>query len=131
MSDFIGIDFTKSRKDTIKFTLPGEGGGEGFEISVLPPTKRMFDALSRLGEIVDAWEDGDLEAGGFDMGKALEAVSEAMSHNAQMRPITVEYLESINFDITDVADFVTAYLYFLMRLVEEKNSFAPGLTREK
>ncbi len=131
MAEFTGIDFTKRRKDAIVFTLPVEAGSdEGFEISVLPPTKRTYDALQELASVVDKWSNGDLEADDFDMGAMLGAVADAMSHNSQMRKVTAEYLESIGFDLSDIADFTTAYLFFLMRLVDEKNSSAPGPTRE-
>ena len=130
MAEFVGADFTRSNKDLIKFTMPSEDGdGEGFEISVLPPTKRGFDAIRQLGDLVDKWQDGELEADDFDIGKTYVAVAEAMSHNLQMRRITPEYLEAVGFDISDISDFVYNYLSFLMLVVEAKNSFAPGLTR--
>lgn len=131
MAEFIGTDFTKRKKDVIKITLPvEEGSDDGFEVSILPPTKRGYEAMSRIAGIIAKWGDGDLEAEDLDMGEMLESVAEVMSHNLQMKKITPEFLEGIGFDLADVGEFVGSYIYFVMMLVEEKNSHAPGLIRE-
>lgn len=131
MAEFIGADFTKRKKDVIKITLPvEEGSDEGFEVSILPPTKRGYEAMSHIAGILVKWGDGDLEAADFDMQAILESVAEVMSHNLQMKRITPEFLDSIGFDLTDVGEFVGSYIYFVMQLVEEKNLPAPGPTRK-
>ena len=131
MAEFIGTDFTKKKKDVIKIILPvEEGSDDGFEVSILPPTKRGYEAMSHVANVIAKWGDGDLEAEDLDFGTMLKSTAEVMSHNREMKKITPEYLESIGFDLADMGEFVGSYIFFVMKLVEEKNSPAPGPIRE-
>lgn len=123
-----GTDFTKRRKDCITFTLPeGPGSEDGFEIGVLPPTKRIYDGLADIAGMIDRWTNGeDFDADGPDMDAMLETVANAMSHNVQMRRVTPQFLDDIGFDMSDIGEFVGAYLYFISQLVDAKNSKSPS-----
>jgi len=129
-----GMDYAHRERDVLAITLPAPApktawerlkrafGDDGsFEISVLPPTKRAHDALSDIAGDIDDIARGELAAEEYDTGKALEAVATVMSNNLEKREITREFLESVDFDLEDVGDFIGGYVFFVTELVRAKN----------
>lgn len=130
-----GKDYTKKADDVMVIRLPdtaeptfGErvkramGLSEaGFELSILPPTKRLYDELTSLtGSLQAALERGS-DGEGFDIGSALETVAHLMSRNAERRAVTSEMLEDMGFDLEDVGEFIGSYIFFVNELVASKN----------
>lgn len=137
-----GKDYTKRSDDimVIKLPKPEPSGAwgrfkrwlgvddDGFEVSVLPPTKGLYDRLGELAESLAAIGESDLGNGdpeaenpSFDLGRAVETVAAIMSRNAEKRVITPQMLEDMGFDIEDVGDFVGSYVFFINELVRAKN----------
>ena len=129
-----GMDYAHRERDVLAITLPAPApngaferikaalGFDGsFQISVLPPTKRTHDALSEIAADIDAVANGEMDFESFDNGKALRVVAEIMSNNLEKHEITAAYLESVNFDLEDVGDFIGGYVFFVSELVRSKN----------
>lgn len=114
-----GTDYTARKKSALIITIGTDE--DPIELRILPPTKRILERMNGVQEALRKENDGELDYSEFDMGECLDTVAMAMSHNAAFKQITPDYLESIGFDITDMADFVGLYLVFLAKLVEGKN----------
>ena len=115
-----GPDFTKKNKDVLCMRLPdGEGGG--FDLSVFPPTKNGWDAISAIAVAIDGVMTGETDAQDFDMDAALDAVAEVMSNNTAFKKVDREMLNLIGFDLQDIGTFTGAYIEFVAGLVMEKN----------
>ena len=127
MADLIALDFTKKRsRDTMGVMLAAADGGEQLEIHILTPTKRGFDILSKVAEILESLSDGDISEDTLDMDAMFSEVADVMSHNTDGIKVTPEYLETIGFDIEDVGLFVAGMIEFVNKLVESKNSLFRG-----
>ena len=127
-----GKDYTKSKDDVLVIKLPDTtepglaermrrffGASDGaFEVSILPPTKKLYDELAEVVEALSKLEDEDSE---FDLDGAVSTVSRLMSRNAEKRQITPQQLEDMGFDIEDIGEFIGSYLFFVNELVQGKN----------
>ena len=107
----------KTKKDVLKLTI-GEGDGE-LTISMLPPTKEMYEDMAALCGVVARVASGEEESA--DLKDMLCVVGNAMSNNTALRRITGDHLESIGFDMVDVLEFASAFTYFVSELAKPKN----------
>ncbi len=114
-----GPDFVARRKTRSRLKLTVGTEEESFELSVLPPTKRIVDDLLKVSDMIGKADDES--ASSVDLDECLEFVAESMSHNAECRAVTSEYLRSIEFDITDIGEYIGAYLTFIGSLTSGKN----------
>lgn len=114
-----GTNYAKRKKDVLVISI-GDEDNE-VELSVLPPTKAIMDGMIEVAGAVESAAKGTLDYEAFDLGKTLFLVAEAMSHNTGMRSVTAEDLEAMGFDLSDVADFLGTYMFFLSKLAEGKN----------
>ncbi len=115
--DYTGTDLTKFCKDSILWRIGTEE--DPLELHVFPPTKEVNDALEEMASVIDS-----AIAGEFDDRNLMDyypAVARLLSNNRERREVTVEYLESINFDMADLSVVVSDYFLFLNMLVESKN----------
>lgn len=119
MATVVGTNYTKRKKDVLVITVGTEE--EPVTLSILPPTKKIHDQLINVADFVDAAGKGELDENTFSLFECLEFVAEAMSHNREGRIITPDYLNQMEFDVSDVSDFIGLYFYFITRLVEGKN----------
>lgn len=119
MSVLAEHDFRTRRKDVIRVTI-GDDRDETV-LSILPPTKRIHEDLVRVAGVVDSAQAGELDYERLDLRDCLEIVARAMSHNTECRRITADYLESIEFDLLDIGDFIGLYLFFIMELAKGKS----------
>ena len=130
-----GKDYTKQKDDVLVIKLPdleqstmgerirrflGMSDG-GFEVSILPPTKGLYDELTKLVNGISDVGDGKLEAEEFDLDGALSTVARLMSRNVERREVTPHQLEAMGFDLEDVGEFVGSYIFFVNALVTGKN----------
>lgn len=115
--DYVGTDLTMFRKDAILWRIGPES--EPLELHVLPPTKEVHDALTEMADIVDK------AIGGVPDERSLmdfyPAVARLLSNNRERREVTVEYLDSIGFDLMDLSVVVSDYILFLDALSKAKN----------
>ena len=114
-----GTNYAKRRKDVLVVTLGTEE--DSFELRILPPTKGVHDGLVAVAGYVADAARGNAASSDLDLGRCLDLVAAAMSHNTDVRVITGDYLESIGFDLSDVGDFIGLYTYFVSELVDSKN----------
>ena len=119
MATVADVAFKTKRKDVLQMRL-GDGDG-AVTIRMLPPTKDIHDDMTKVGEIIDGAMDGTIDRNEIDDAALLEVVANAMSNNTDLTRITPENLENEGFEMSDVADFVTLYRIFLVKLVEAKN----------
>lgn len=130
-----GKDYTKKSDDVMVIKLPdmeepslmervkrslGMSEG-GFEVSILPPTKRLYDELTAVTDNLQKALDEDSDGTGFDLDSALVTVAHLMSRNAEKREVTPEMLDDMGFDLQDVGEFIGSYVYFVNELVVSKN----------
>lgn len=111
--------FKTCQKDVVVIAL-GAGDKE-LTIKMLPPTKEIHDDLMNLSERLDLIAGGEIALDGIDMRTYLEVAANAMSNNTDLRVVTADYLESIDFEMIDILEFIGLYLYFLSELVKPKN----------
>ena len=130
-----GKDYTQCKDDVLVLRLPdvSEPGvwerlkralgmsSAGFEVSILPPTKKLYDELAEVVDSISKAADGDIEAEDVDLGHALGVVSRLMSRNAEKRAVTPQQLEDTGFDLEDVGEFIGSYVFFVNELVRSKN----------
>lgn len=130
-----GKDYTKKDEDVLVIKLPDAAGptgwerfkrwlgvsDDGFELSILPPTKRLYDSLAELAAGMSGVADGELEAEKFDLDGALSTVASIMSRNVEGREVTPAMLDDMGFDLEDVGEFIGSYVFFIQELVEAKN----------
>lgn len=114
-----GPDFVASRKTKSRMLITIGTDDESFSISVLPPTKRIIGELIDVSAMLEKASDDN--ASSADLGVCLDFAAKSMSHNSECRKVTVEYLEGIGFDITDIGEYVGAYLTFVGSLASGKN----------
>ena len=119
MAEFQGTDYTARKKDVLVIRLGTRE--ESFELRILPPTKGIHDGLVHVAGVIDDVTSGKAAHEKLDIGACFELVAAAMSNNTALRRITAEYLESIGFDLSDVADFLGSYLFFITELARSKN----------
>lgn len=120
MATIKGPDFTKKNKTALVMRFP-DGDGGAFDLSVYPPTKGTWDAVSALAPVMDGLYSGDVDPEDFDMDAALDVVAKAMSSNSDFRRFSRSDLEDIGFDLEDIGTFIGAYIVFVAELVKEKN----------
>ena len=119
MAEIRGTDYTTRRKDVLVIRLGTKD--ESFELRILPPTKGIHDGLVHVAGVIDDVTSGKAAHGELDIGACFELVAASMSNNTALRRITAGYLESIGFDLSDVADFLGSYLFFITELARSKN----------
>lgn len=94
---------------------------ENFELQILPPTKGIHDGLVHVAGIIDDMTSGAAKYDELDIAACFELTAAAMSNNTNLLKITAEYLEETGFDLSDVADFLGSYLFFVLELARSKN----------
>lgn len=119
MAAIQGTDYVNRKKDVLVIRLGTKE--ESFELRILPPTKGIHDGLVRVAGIIDDLMNGNGARESVDIDACFELVATAMSNNTALRAITAGYLEEIGFDLSDIADFLGSYLYFVTELASSKN----------
>lgn len=115
--DYVGTDLTTFRKDTILWRIGTEG--DPLELHVFPPTKEVSDALMEMAEVIDRAIEGVPD--GRSLMDFYPAVARLLSNNRERFEVTVEYLDSIGFDLADLSTVVSDYILFLSMLGDAKN----------
>ena len=119
MAEIQGTDYTSRKKDVLVIRLGTKN--ESFELRILPPTKGIHDGLVHVAGIIDDVTSGAARYEQLDIAACYELIAAAMSNNTCLRRITAAYLEEIGFDLSDVADFLGSYLFFVLELGRSKN----------
>ena len=87
-------------------------------IYVKPPTKTAYEGLLRAAEINDAAAEGRPDGLFTD---CYEPVAAAMSNNRDGVIVTAADLDAAGIDVSDIGEFLAAYMVFMSGLAEAKN----------
>lgn len=118
MAEIMGTDYTKRKKDVLNIVIGTEE--DPVELSLFGPTKGIYEGLLEVSKTVDDALAGKLDEE-FNLFDQLDFVARAMSHNKQGRRVTADDLVEMDFDMSDVADFIGLYLFFIDKLAQGKN----------
>lgn len=121
MTVFIGSDYTK-RKDTwMQIAIGPED--DPIELRILPPTVGAFMGLQEVSKFIlkELSDEGDGSENVVSLGDALAYVAQVMSNNMDSRVFTAKQLDEMGFNVINVAQFVTEFTEFMVRLIDEKN----------
>lgn len=119
MAAIQGTDYVNRKKDVLVIRLGTKE--ESFELRILPPTKGIHDGLVKVAGIIDDLMNGNGARDSVDIEACFSLVAAAMSNNTALKTITAGYLEEVGFDLSDIADFLGSYLYFVTELANSKN----------
>lgn len=125
-----GTDYTApERKSWLEIVVPIRRGiwrswplsllKKGTRLRVKPPTKRTWEDVVRVCEMVDAAIDGEVPE--LEIADCYPIVAKAMSNNREGIEVTVDDLEEARFDMEDVEDFLGYYIFFITELANSKN----------
>ena len=107
----------KTRKDVLKLTIGV--GDEELTVSILPPTKAMYEDMTALCGVLARVASGEDECA--DLGDLLSVVANVMSNNTSLTRVSAERLEAEGFDVVDVLEFANAFACFVKELAKPKN----------
>ena len=107
------LDFRKTKKNYLKITLPDE---RETSLSVLQPTKELFERMVAMSEEVASVSDSDLNA----LDEVYEVCAELMSRNKEGLVVSKSNLEA-TLDFEDVVTFLQTYSTFVAAIVHGKN----------
>lgn len=104
------LDYTQLPQQVLNVTLR-----DGTKLSLQMPKKKMYTQLLRIKDNLQS--DKNVEAV-FDQLYSL--VSEILSHNAENKVISKEYVEN-NLDFGDISMLISGYMKFVGTAVENPN----------
>lgn len=107
------LDFRKHKKNYLKITLNDE---KETRLSLLQPTKHLFERMIAMSEEVGNISGSDLDA----LDEVYSVCAELMSRNKEGIVVGKNNLESI-LDFEDIVVFLNAYSNFVAGIVRGKN----------
>lgn len=107
------LDFRKQKKNYLKITLNDE---EETKLSLLQPTKGLFQKMVAMSEDVGRMEGTDIDA----LDEVYAVCAELMSRNKEGIHLSKEILEE-TLDFEDIVIFLKAYNAFVAGIVHGKN----------
>lgn len=107
------LDFRKAKKNYLKVTL---NDAAETNLSVMQPTKELFERMVAMSEEVANISGSDLEA----LDEVYGVCAELMSRNKEGLIISKSNLES-TLDFEDIVMFLQAYSAFVAGVVHGKN----------
>lgn len=107
------LDFRKTKKNYLKVTL---NDAAETNLSVMQPTKELFERMVAMSEEVANISGSDLEA----LDEVYGVCAELMSRNKEGLIISKSNLES-TLDFEDIVMFLQAYSAFVAGVVHGKN----------
>lgn len=107
------LDFSHLHKASLAVRMP-----DGSELSVLSPTKKIFDTLNDLEQrFQGGTQMNDLGA----IREIYALIAEILSRNKQGRSVTAELLEE-QLDFEDLQTFFNAYVSFVAGEASDPNA---------
>ena len=107
------LDFRKTKKNFMKIVLNDE---KETKLSLLQPTKQLFERMVAMSEEMGSLSGSDLEA----LDGVYAVCAELMSRNKEGIVVGKNNLENI-LDFEDVVTFLNAYSSFVAGIVQGKN----------
>lgn len=107
------LDFRKIKKNYLKVTL---NDAAETNLSVMQPTKELFERMVAMSEEVANISGSDLEA----LDEVYGVCAELMSRNKEGLIVSKSNLES-TLDFEDIVMFLQAYSAFVAGVVHGKN----------
>lgn len=107
------LDFRRAKKNCMKIVLNDE---RETKLSLLQPTKQLFERMVVMSEEIGNLSGSDLEA----LDEVYAVCAELMSRNKEGIVVGKNNLESI-LDFEDVVIFLNAYSNFVAGIVHGKN----------
>lgn len=105
----IALDFRKQKKACLKIILNDE---VGTKLSLLQPTKSLFQKMTSMSEEVGSIDYADLDA----LDEVYGVCAELMSRNKEDIKVTAEMLAGI-LDFEDIVLFLQSYGEFVASVV--------------
>lgn len=107
------LDFRKTKKNYLKVTLNDDAETN---LSIMQPTKELFERMVAMSEEVANISGSDLEA----LDEVYGVCAELMSRNREGLIVSKSNLES-TLDFEDIVMFLQAYSAFVAGIVHGKN----------
>lgn len=107
------LDFRKTKKNYLKVTLNDDAETN---ISIMQPTKELFERMVAMSEEVGNISGSDLDA----LDEVYGVCAELMSRNREGIVVGKNNLEDI-LDFEDIVIFLNAYSSFVAGIVHGKN----------
>lgn len=107
------LDFRKEKKTYLKITLNDE---KETRLSILQPTKRLFQKMVAMSEEVGNMHGTDIDA----LDEVYAVCAELMNRNKEGIVLSKANLESC-LDFEDIVIFLRAYGSFVASIVHGKN----------
>ncbi|MBR3690849.1 MAG: hypothetical protein IKL97_07120 [Eggerthellaceae bacterium] len=107
------LDFRKTKKNYLKVTLNDDAETN---LSIMQPTKELFERMVAMSEEVANISGSDLEA----LDEVYGVCAELMSRNKEGLIVSKSNLEA-TLDFEDIVMFLQAYSAFVAGIVHGKN----------